>query len=80
MNELRSLLSRLKNSPSISTLRSLDVGGVQWDTQEIAEVLFPFLSAAPNLEEFTLFDYNLNTMNHKNFPVFNSSRDLSDLN
>ena len=58
MNELRSLLSLLGESHCLNTLRSVNVGGVQWNTQEIAQVLFPFLSAAPNLEDFTILDEN----------------------
>ena len=54
MNELRLVLMLLKESPSLGTLKSVDVGDIQWNTQEAAEVLLPFLSAAPNLEQFII--------------------------
>ena len=63
-NELRSVLLKLREIPSLNTLKSVSVGNVKWNTQEIVKVLLPFLSASPNLEDFIMFDSNLGTWNH----------------
>ena len=34
----------------------MNVGRVKWNAQEIAEVLFLFVNAAQNLEEFIIID------------------------
>ena len=67
MSVLWSVLRFLGEIPSFNTLRSVNVGSVQWNTEEFTRLLLPFLSAAPNLEEFTIFDTD---SSNKNLPLY----------
>ena len=42
----------------------MNVGDVEWNTQGITEVLLSFIGAAPNLEDFFIFDSDLDDFNH----------------
>ena len=54
MNELKLVLQKLREIPSFNSLKSVDLGAVEMNTEEIAEVLIPFLNEAQNLQEFII--------------------------
>ena len=67
MSVFKPMIWYLREIPSFNTLRSMNVGYVQWDIQAFTVVLLPFLDAAPNLEEFIIFDSNPSDKNHPFF-------------
>ena len=56
MSVFSPIIQKLRENSCFNTLRSVNIGYVQLNTQAYTEVLLPLLTAAPNLEEFIIYD------------------------